>query len=115
MTIVASSGDDGAFSRTLETDGQACSYDTNFPASSPYVTAVGATFGPESGAAEQACQADKGGHITSGGGFSTNAQAHPVSASQLYMGCLGSKEEKRADAYKTTEQPLEVRDKAALS
>ena len=38
--------------------------------SSPYVTSVGATFGPESGAPERACQADLGGVITSGGGFS---------------------------------------------
>lgn len=70
---MVASGDDGAFTRALETDSTACTYDANFPASSPYVTAVGATFGPESGASEQACQADKGGGITSGGGFSSNA------------------------------------------
>jgi tripeptidyl-peptidase-1 len=42
-----------------------------FPASCPYVTAVGATMGPESGDAEKACQSQEGGVITTGGGFST--------------------------------------------
>ena len=42
-----------------------------FPASSPYVTAVGATQGPESGSDEIACQSNEGGVITTGGGFST--------------------------------------------
>lgn len=74
VTIVASSGDDGAFAPDLALDSGACSYAPNFPASSPYVTAVGATFGPESGEQERACQADLGGLITSGGGFSTNAE-----------------------------------------
>jgi len=41
-----------------------------FPASSPYVTAVGATMGPKTSTTEIACQADLGGGITSGGGFS---------------------------------------------
>lgn len=73
VSIIASSGDDGAFSRDLRTNSAACTYSPQFPASSPYVTAVGATFGPESGTFERACQADLGGVITSGGGFSTNA------------------------------------------
>ena len=34
---------------------------------------MGATFGPESGISERTCQANLGGQITSGGGFSTNA------------------------------------------
>jgi len=42
-----------------------------FPASCPYVTAVGATMGPENGNTEVACQSQQGGVITSGGGFST--------------------------------------------
>jgi tripeptidyl-peptidase-1 len=59
-------------------------YYPSFPATSPYVTAVGATMGPEMGLGEIACQSDKkypgvlqntavtvSGIITSGGGFST--------------------------------------------
>mmetsp|Transcript_10297 Transcript_10297/g.15463 ORF Transcript_10297/g.15463 Transcript_10297/m.15463 type:complete len:672 (-) Transcript_10297:785-2800(-) len=42
-----------------------------FPASCPYVTAVGATMGPEYGNPEVACQSQQGGVISSGGGFST--------------------------------------------
>jgi subtilase family serine protease len=38
----------------------------SFPASSPYVTAVGATQGPESGTAEIVCTSDAGGVITTG-------------------------------------------------
>ena len=44
VTIVASSGDDGAVSRATRTFGlRGCSYAPLFPASNPYVTAVGAT------------------------------------------------------------------------
>ena len=44
VTIVAASGDDGAISRAVRIDGvSACSYVAIFPASNPYVTAVGAT------------------------------------------------------------------------
>ena len=46
-------------------------YFPSFPATSPYVTAVGATMGPESGSTEIACQSQVGGVITTGGGFST--------------------------------------------
>jgi tripeptidyl-peptidase-1 len=46
-------------------------YFPSFPATSPYVTTLGATQGPESGNAEVACQANTGGVITTGGGFST--------------------------------------------
>jgi tripeptidyl-peptidase-1 len=46
-------------------------YYPSFPATSPYVTAVGATQGPESGNPEIACQSQEGGVITTGGGFST--------------------------------------------
>lgn len=46
-------------------------YFPTFPATSPYVTAVGATMGPELGKPEVACQSQAGGVITSGGGFST--------------------------------------------
>jgi subtilase family serine protease len=48
VTIVAASGDDGANSRDLRNKkGGTCGYIALFPACSPYVTAVGATQGPE--------------------------------------------------------------------
>jgi tripeptidyl-peptidase-1 len=44
VTIVAASGDDGANSRNVRTNrGGTCGYVAIFPASSPYVTTVGAT------------------------------------------------------------------------
>lgn len=102
-TILVASGDNGAVGHgtTSETtcSAQTCGMDTSsasslwvgtawsgkgyfpsFPATSPYVTAVGATMGPEIGAPEVACQSNVfynyfgnslGGVITSGGGFST--------------------------------------------
>lgn len=98
-TIIVSSGDNGVANSgcncnstlpvslqncaCLEDSGSSiCSYPTNntwtgagyfpsFPATSPYVVAVGATQGPEDSSTEIACQSDEGGYITSGGGFST--------------------------------------------
>lgn len=46
-------------------------YNPSFPATSAWVTAVGATMGPETGDPEIACQSQLGGVITTGGGFST--------------------------------------------
>ena len=43
VTLVAASGDDGAISRRARITPSTCFYAPNFPASSPYVTAVGAT------------------------------------------------------------------------
>ena len=57
-------------SSDLKTNASACAYMPEFFPSSPYVTAVGSTFGPESGYPERASQADRGGGLTSGGGFS---------------------------------------------
>jgi len=71
VTILASSGDDGAVSPTASRDSMRCGYNPSFPATSPYVTAVGGTMGPENHTPEVVCQSDKGGIITSGGGFST--------------------------------------------
>mmetsp|Transcript_26476 Transcript_26476/g.36459 ORF Transcript_26476/g.36459 Transcript_26476/m.36459 type:complete len:700 (+) Transcript_26476:293-2392(+) len=73
VTIAVASGDDGA--PNLSSSGQCmCSvnngYNPIFPASSPYVVAVGATMGPQSNTAEIGCQSQLGGVITSGGGFS---------------------------------------------
>ena len=46
VTIVASSGDDGANSDQVEQSSAYCGYVVNFPASSAYVLGVGATSGP---------------------------------------------------------------------
>ncbi len=68
VTVLVASGDDGV--ATKASQGVVCGYYPDFPASCPYVTAVGATQGPESGGVEVACQSDHGAVITSGGGFS---------------------------------------------
>mmetsp|Transcript_11509 Transcript_11509/g.11152 ORF Transcript_11509/g.11152 Transcript_11509/m.11152 type:complete len:685 (-) Transcript_11509:48-2102(-) len=77
VTIVAASGDDGANSRSVRVNrGGTCGYVASFPASSPYVTAVGATQGIESTDAgvfnggEVTCSSNTQGVITTGGGFS---------------------------------------------
>ena len=48
-----------------------CGFNPSFPATCPYVVAVGATQGPESGKAEIGCSSETGGVVTSGGGFSS--------------------------------------------
>jgi tripeptidyl-peptidase-1 len=53
------------------------SYYPQFPASSPYVVAVGGTQGPEHGESEEACSSRNGGIITTGGGFS-NYYSRPL-------------------------------------
>jgi tripeptidyl-peptidase I len=92
VTILVASGDNGAANEATTSSGQTClcNYDSSsstlmwrmsnswkgtgyfpiFPATSPYVTAVGATQGPEFGYEEIASQSQEGGVITSGGGFS---------------------------------------------
>eukprot|EP01042_Synura_sphagnicola_P004374 gene4374-biopygen4711 len=71
-TIVVATGDDGANGA-----GSSCGYSTSFPATSPYVTAVGGTMGPESGLPEVVMSSSLGSQATSGGGFSTLASAFP--------------------------------------
>ena len=87
VTILASSGDDGATGHLRDCTGDSSSYNTywsgpgwsgtgyypNFPASNPYVTAVGATMGaagtsPTSMAGEVTCQA---GSVSASGASST--------------------------------------------
>lgn len=75
VTILVASGDDGVANFGAREDESGCGYHPSFPASSPYVTAVGATQGPEDGKAEIACQSQEGGLITTGGGFSTIFEA----------------------------------------
>jgi len=70
VTVLASSGDDGVAGTAARAGDQNCGYNPSFPASSPYVTAVGATQGIETGGPEIACSSSTGGLITTGGGFS---------------------------------------------
>lgn len=101
VTIMSASGDDGAPGMKARTNGLNCGYMPQFPASCPYLTAVGGTQvccllsvqfinikhncfllftqGPESNREEIACQSQLGGVITTGGGFS---QLYPRSSWQ---------------------------------
>jgi len=74
VTIVVASGDDGAPGYSARNGGN-CHFGPTFPASSPYVTSVGATMGPERGQPEIACSSATGSAITTGGGFSKLAAA----------------------------------------
>jgi len=69
-TIVVASGDDGVAGFSVRNETEVCGYHSFFPASSPYVLAVGATNGPQEGKPETACQSGGDVLITSGGGFS---------------------------------------------
>jgi tripeptidyl-peptidase-1 len=70
VTITVSSGDDGVANYEARSDSSQCGFNPSFPATCPYVTAVGATMGPEFGQPEVACTSNNGGLITTGGGFS---------------------------------------------
>jgi len=72
VSIIISSGDDGVANFLARSDPSQCGFSPSFPATSPSITAVGATQGPEfGGAPEVVCSSGLGGLITSGGGFST--------------------------------------------
>ena len=71
VTIFVATGDDGVAGPNARHNPLACGYVANFPADSPYVTAVGATQGNPLTGSEIVCQGNQGGSITSGGGFST--------------------------------------------
>jgi len=75
VTIFVSSGDDGVANFQARGDAAKCGYTPSFPASSPYVTAVGATQGGVTGGTEIVCSSQTGGVITTGGGFSTKFDA----------------------------------------
>eukprot|EP00697_Spironema_sp_BW2_P015446 gnl/Spiro4/6300_TR3237_c0_g1_i1.p1 gnl/Spiro4/6300_TR3237_c0_g1~~gnl/Spiro4/6300_TR3237_c0_g1_i1.p1 ORF type:complete len:578 (+),score=194.89 gnl/Spiro4/6300_TR3237_c0_g1_i1:139-1872(+) len=93
LTVMVSSGDDGVAGASARGNSSACGFSPSFPASSPYVTAVGATMGPEMQQTEVACTSDNGGLITTGGGFSlhyatpdwqsANVQSYLSNAPQL--------------------------------
>jgi tripeptidyl-peptidase-1 len=72
VTIVVSSGDDGVAGYIVGDNPSvyACDYYPSWPATSPYVLAVGGTQGPEVSGAEIACSSATSGVITTGGGFS---------------------------------------------
>jgi len=70
VTIMIASGDDGVANFLARNNQSACGFSPSWPATCPYVTAVGATQGPESGQPEIACSSSTGGIVTSGGGFS---------------------------------------------
>jgi len=94
VTLVAATGDDGAQGGLWLNHDKDCAataqkgLQVNWPASSPYITAVGATMGIESSSPEVACQVQcqwstdilcqlgQGPAITSGGGYSQYPQPH---------------------------------------
>mgnify|MGYP003880592577 CR=1 FL=1 len=89
VTFIASSGDDGVNSPQARGHPSQCGLSPQYPASSPWVTAVGGTIGPEYQKRERtaATDAPRKSDITSGGGFST-AYAQPayqVAAVQGYL------------------------------
>ncbi|RYG65186.1 hypothetical protein EON64_12455 [archaeon] len=92
VSILVSSGDDGVANFQARSNPKKCGYNPSFPASSPYVTAVGATQGPESGTTEIACTSDQGGVITTGGGFSTifSAPSYQTATISGYFSGLSS-------------------------
>jgi tripeptidyl-peptidase-1 len=96
VTLIAASGDDGAQGGLWKSHDSACvdtkrfGLQVNWPASSPFVTAVGATAGIESCAVERTCQVSclsrgsewcvfdtTGPLVTSGGGISGFGQTPP--------------------------------------
>lgn len=70
VTVLVASGDDGVANFQARSSQSACGYNPSYPATSPYVTAVGATQGIETKTEEIACASNTGGLITTGGGFS---------------------------------------------
>lgn len=71
-SIIVSSGDDGIAGAEARENASKCAFRPYFPAACPYVTAVGATMGPENYYAEvsETADAHPSGGITTGGGFS---------------------------------------------
>jgi len=106
VSLIAASGDDGVMIPPARQNQSyhglaACGYHPTWPASSPYVTAVGATQGHEKdGLPVVACQSAKGGGITSGGGFATKSARLPLQdhAVHTYLAGAGSKSATGFDA-----------------
>lgn len=72
VSVIVASGDDGVANFIARDNQTACGFTPSFPATSPHVTAVGATQGPEDSQTEIACTSKSGGGITTGGGFSVD-------------------------------------------
>jgi len=74
VSVFVSSGDDGVANFICSSPSE-CAYNPSYPATSPYVTAVGATYASswaDPGSGEIVCQSNvDNAIITSGGGFST--------------------------------------------
>jgi tripeptidyl-peptidase-1 len=90
LTFVASSGDDGVNSREARGNPQQCGMSPQYPASSPWVTSVGGTFGPEYKIQERTCQTNDPTYhatTTSGGGFSRwySMPAYQAAAVRTYL------------------------------
>ena len=101
VTIVVSSGDDGVANFMRPSRRGACGYNPSFPASSPYVLAVGATQGAEK-AAPRSSVTQTGASITSGGGFSAVFD-QPSYQSAAVSSCL-------AQVSGTAREPERLRD-----
>ena len=105
VTVMVSSGDNGAPSTIDLTSGATVcgcpgqvagidGYTASFPATSPWVTAVGATQGPTcSMGPEVVCSSQQSGLITSGGGFSdlNRAPSWQTSAINSYFSTVSTK------------------------
>jgi len=107
VTILAATGDDGAEGGLWRDKDNGCDdtkeigLQVNWPASSPYVTAVGATAGIEAGQDEVACQVScasrdneqcqivQGPLITSGGGYSNPKLNPKPSYQEDHVTCAG--------------------------
>ena len=85
-SIFVSSGDDGV-TNYATTSVSGCGYNPSYPATCPYVTAVGATSNADwgtAGAGEIVCQSNvDSGVITSGGGFSATFAAPNYTTSAI--------------------------------
>jgi tripeptidyl-peptidase-1 len=92
ISVVAAAGDDGVTGYVVGSSGYTiatCGFYPQWPASSKYVTSVGATMGGlgNDGTTETACSAAQGSVITTGGGFSSviSAPAHQTAAVAAYL------------------------------
>jgi subtilase family serine protease len=66
ISVMVASGDDGVANFIARGNSSACGFNPSYPASAPYVTAVGATQGPELNQTEIACTSTTNGGITTG-------------------------------------------------
>ena len=104
VSIFVSSGDDGVANFGVTSTSQ-CAYNPSYPATSPYVTAVGATYSSSwatPGEGEIVCQSNlHDAVITSGGGFSTVYAAPSYQASAI-KGYFDTVETQPKAGYSTT-------------